>query len=259
MKLSSSFTFITFKALYSFQSPKTFMLFRILDPLIHYSFFAILALSIVGTKYLSFILIGNVAFYTASAVLFNSIFMFRWERHYKTLELNMAAPMATFKIILKKSLISMLDGLLIFFISTILISLIFSISFPLRSLPYLILIVLVMLFSLGCLSLLLAGLSLLFVNANLFLNIFLSLFQVLCGVNFSVSLLPKFLTKISNLLPLTHAIGLIRDLQKGIYINVWSYSVKEFIIGIFYFVLSLVFIGILENSAKKKGTLLKDS
>lgn len=254
-----SFTYLSYKSLYSFQTIRLLVLFRVLDPLLHYCFFATLAFSLVDYDFLTFVLLGNLIFVMAQTMIINLLSMFRTEKFLGTLELNVAAPKSLFIIILKKSVIPILDSLLIFLISMFLLTMIFNISFTYQSIPYIILTVIIGLFSLLGVSLLLSSFGLFYTNVNLFLNITLMILQVFCGVNFSTDLLPSILRNISYFLPTTHTIEAIRLIYKGNYENIMIILLNELMIGIIYFLISFASIKLMVEMSKRNGSLFKDA
>ena len=167
----NGFTYLSYKALYSFQTLQTFILFRILDPLFYYLLFATLATAIAGRDYLGYVLLGNIVFYVGRNMMLNYLAMFRTERQYGTLELNVAAPMSTFSLLIRKSVVPLLDSLFVFVLGLIIGKLIFNVSVPVDQWGNLILLIVVTMFSLLSFSLLFACLSLLFSNVNLFSKI----------------------------------------------------------------------------------------
>ncbi|CAM3772000.1 ABC transporter permease [Mesobacillus zeae] len=250
-----SFTFLSFKALYSYNSLKLFIFFRFLDPFIHYLFFAMITTSIVGSEYLTYVILGNIAFYTGRELFQNFISIFRYERRFGTLSLNVAAPLPTFVILIKKSVVPLLDSLFIFIISVLMAYVMFDVSFSWQSFWLLCGAGVIMVFALFGAALLIAGISLLFSNVNLFVNLLFAGFQLLCGVNFPVSLLPDFLQNISNILPLTHSVELIRDIQAGQNERIYHLALAELSIGAVYFIIAILLIGLMEKYAKQTGRL----
>jgi ABC-2 type transport system permease protein len=252
------FTYLSYKALYSYQTLRVFILFRILDPLMNLLFFALLAHALVGSDYLSFIVLGNVAYYTAHTIIINFMSMFRTEKRFGTLELNIAAPLSTVIIIIRKSVVPLLDGIFVFIIGLIIAYFLFGISFSNTSYGYLVLTSIVMIFALFSIALLFAGIALLFSNINLFLNLVLAFFQVFCGVNFSVTLFPSFLENFARILPLTHSIEALRYIHSGKFETISSLLVTEVRIGIVYLFFALIIIKIMESAAKRNGALLRN-
>lgn len=252
------FTYLSYKALYSYKSLKTFLLFRVLDPFLHYLFFAVIASFFVGSEYLQFIVIGNIAFYTTQVMLLNFIMMFRSERHYGTLELNVAAPMSTLFIVMRKSLVPLMDSLFVFISGLIIGKFFFGLSFDLSQMMNLVLILAVTMFSILSFCLLIGAFSLVFANVNLFLNLLLAALQIFCGVNFAITFLPDVLQYISQALPLTHSIEALRivyELGQG---SIYLLLLNEFIVGLVYLFLSIVLINVMEKIARKNGSLFKD-
>jgi len=141
-----NFTYLSYRSLYTIRDMKSLILFRIIDPLLHYMFFSILAISIIGTDYINFIIIGNTMFITAQTMIVNLLTMFRYEKLYGTIELNVVTPTAFIMIILRKSIIPIIDSLFIFIISIFLIAIFFNINLPIINLPYLALTIAVSLF-----------------------------------------------------------------------------------------------------------------
>lgn len=254
-----NFTYLSYRSLYTIRDIKSLILFRIIDPLLHYMFFSILAISIIGTDYINFIIIGNIMFITAQTMIVNLLTMFRYEKLYGTIELNVVTPTAFIKIILRKSIIPIIDSLFIFIISIFLIAIFFNINLPIINLPYLALTIAVSLFSLLGVSLIIAALGLLFSNVNLFLNLILSIFQIFCGVNFPTSYLPNFMEKISAVIPTTNAIQAIRLIYTNNNSNeVFNLLTKELFIGLIFFLFSIFLIHIMKYFALKKGAFFKD-
>ncbi|WP_053367900.1 ABC transporter permease [Bacillus sp. FJAT-27245] len=252
------FTNLSYKAVYSFQTLKLFVLFRIVDPIMQYVFFAALASSLVGSDYLQYVVIGQIAFYVCRTMMINFLNMFRMERRYGTLELNIASPTPTLLIIIRKGIVPLLDGLFVFIVGLLIGRFLFGLQAPLADLGLLILSIAVTLFSIICFSLLFASIGLLFSNVNLFLNISIAFFQVFCGVNFSVTVLPEPLENLARLMPLTHSIEALRSIYNLENNEIMPLLGTEFIIGIGYLIISITLVSIMEMLARRTGALFKD-
>lgn len=252
------FTNLSYKAIYSFQTIRLFILFRIVDPFMHYIFFATLASSLVGSDYLKYVVVGNIAYYTCQTIMINYMNMFRMERRYGTLELNIASPTPTLLIILRKGIVPLLDGLFVFIVGLIIGWILFDITMPTGNLDTLLMLILITMFSVISFSLLFASVSLLFSNVNLFLNISLAVFQVFCGVNFSVTLLPEPLELLARMLPLTHSIEALRSIYSLENYDVYHLLGKEIFIGVCYLIVSVFLVSVMEKLARRNGALLKN-
>lgn len=258
MVILNKFTFLTYKALYPYQSLKSFVIFRILDPIIHYIFFATLVSAVLGGEYLKYIVIGNVVFYTSQTMIINFMNMFRGERIYGTLELNIASPTPTFILIIRKSIVPIIDSLFVFLISLLSTKLMFNLSLPVTEVRNLLIITVTMIFSIFSFSLLFACLSLIFSNINLILNITLAILQIFCGVNYPVTILPDALESFSRILPLTHSIEAFRLIYMHETNSIYFLLFKEFIIGFCYLFMAIIFVSLMEKLARRNGSLFKN-
>lgn len=254
----NGFTYLSYKALYSFQTLQTFILFRILDPLFYYLLFATLATAIAGRDYLGYVLLGNIVFYVGRNMMLNYLGMFRNERQYGTLELNVAAPMSTFLLLFRKSVVPLLDSVFVFILGLLIGKMIFNVSVPIYQWGNLILLIVVTMFSLLSFSLVFACLSLLFSNVNLFSNLSISVLHVLCGVSFSVAFLPPSMEAVARLLPMTHSIEAIRTIYGIESFPIWNLLAREFIIGGSYLFVAFVIVNVMERLARRTGALFKN-
>jgi ABC-2 type transport system permease protein len=251
------FTYLSYKSQYSFQTLRLFILFRILDPLMNNLFYAALAVSLIGHEYLSYLVLGNMVFYTGQTIMMNFMSMFRMERRYGTLELNIASPMSTILIITKKAIVPLLDGLFVFIINLLIGHFLFGISMHIDEVINLLLIFVVTLFSLLSFSMVFASVSLVFSNVNLFLNLSTSILHILCGANFSVGIFPPWLEFVARLLPLTHSIEAMRSIYRLENFAIYPLLFKELCIGIAYLIIAVALINIMEKVARRNGALFK--
>jgi ABC-2 type transport system permease protein len=258
--MNTNFFTLSYKALYSYQNLKTYFVFRILEPLFHYLFFATMAYYIMGSEYLDFIIIGNVIFTMVHTMAINLTAMLRFDKIYGTLPYNIGSPTPTLAIISKRLLIPILDTLITFTLSALTVTLIFNISISLEMIIPLLLLILAIIFSLCGISMIVSSLGVLFKNVNLFINLFLGVFQIFCGVNFPLSVLPNSLEFISHLLPITNGLLGIREVlaNGGELMEIIPYFFYEVFVGVAFMVISLLTIHFLERASRKKGTLFFD-
>ncbi|MGG0720176.1 ABC transporter permease [Robertmurraya massiliosenegalensis] len=256
--LQGNFTFLTYKAVYSLQDIKSYLLFRALDPLMLYLFFATFGAAILGPEYIQFIIVGNVIFICGRTFLLSLIGMFLSERRLGTLGLNICSPTSTFNLIIRRLMIPFIDSLFVIVVSFLYAYVIFDVKIHLSIVPFLAMFIVVLLLSTGALSLVAASISLAFKNINLFTNVIIGLMQVLCGVYFPITLFPNAVQQISAWLPMTNTIIGIRNILEGeTFSQNLIYVGKEFLIGIILFGIAAILIKIMENIAKKTGALLE--
>jgi ABC-2 type transport system permease protein len=249
---------LSYKALYSYQDLKTYLTFRVLDPMLHYLFFALIGLSILGNSYLQYVIVGNIIFFTAQTLITNLIVIFRYERLFETLILNIASPISTFRIVLIRLIIPILDASLVLIISFSIAKLFFKINIQYLDIPIIMLYSIVMLFSLAGIALILASFGLVFRNVNLYLNLSLAVLLNFCGINFPTKLFPDMLEKITLFLPITNSLLAIRAVLDGKSVGeTYQYILIELILGVVYFTVALFLIKLLERISRENASLFK--
>jgi ABC-2 type transport system permease protein len=255
---NQNFTFLTFKAVHSLQDIKSYILFRALDPLLLYLFFSTMGAAILGTEYIQFIVIGNIVMVSARTYLTSLIGMFKYERQSGTLGLNIASSTSTLELVLRRLFIPFLDSLFVMIVSFLYAYFIFNVDITWSMIPSLFTFILAVLFSISAMTLIASSISLTFKNVNLFMNLVIGLMQIVCGVNFPISLFPGFVQSISMNLPMTNAILGIRNILEGASLSSnLSLLSKELLIGTVLFVIAYILIMVMENIAKKTGALLE--
>ncbi|WP_413385385.1 ABC transporter permease [Bacillus velezensis] len=252
-----SFLKLTFKALFPYSNITSYIIFKIIYPFFHYSFYACLAYAVGGLNYINFVLVGNLFFLISHSMITNLISMFRFERVFKTTPYLIGCSYTLFSLLSKRVILSILDSTILFVISLITFNIFFDLHINFCYLPLIFLILICTLFSLTWISLLLGCLAIFFKNVNLYLNLVLSVFQILCGVNFPIQLLPIQIQNISKVIPLTNSLFAFRELLNNSPLNlVITYLAKEFMIGVAYLIFSILFIKLIELLIRKKGILL---
>ncbi|MDM5335820.1 ABC transporter permease [Fictibacillus enclensis] len=249
---------ITWKAVFPIQDIKSYLAFRLVEPLIFYLFFAYMGAAILGTEYIQFIIIGNILFVLVKNNIYNLLQMFRYEKFVGTLSLNVSYQSRMVFLLLHRSYISILDSTLLFLISGLYARFVFGIEIPINKLGYLLISILILMITSVALGLIIAAVSLLMKDANLLLNLAISVVQIMCGVNFPLTSFPYILQKISLFMPLTNGIlGVRLILEAKEFTAYYPYLVKELIIGSALVLLALLLIKVMEHFAKEKGVLFE--
>ncbi|MCA1028646.1 ABC transporter permease [Cytobacillus kochii] len=258
--MSTNFFTLSYKALYSYQNVKTYLTFRVLEPLFHYLFFASMAYYIMGSEYLNFIVIGNVIYMMVHTLIINITVMLRFDKIYGTLPYNIGSPTSTLAIMFKRLLIPIIDTILTFIISSLTVFFIFNIKIEFEMIFPLLLLIITIIFSLCGIGIIISGLGVVFKNVNLFLNLSLGLFQIFCGVNFPLSVLPNGIETIARCIPFTNGLLGIREvITNSAEMNtVLPYIYFEISIGVVTFIISIFVIKTLEILSRKKGVLFFD-
>lgn len=88
------------------------------------------------------------------------------------------------------------------------------------------------------------------------LNLITSILMVLCGANFPISQLPKGVIWISEIIPLSRSIKAANMLFAEIDISIFYHLLaREVVVGLLYFIFSLMMIKIIEKVAIKNASL----
>lgn len=83
------------------------------------------------------------------------------------------------------------------------------------------------------------------------------LLMIFCGINYPLTILPKFMQKIAYFLPTTNGILAIRELTYKGTLNATFFSclINELLIGILYLFIGFFVMKVLIRISLKKGTL----
>lgn len=258
--MDKNLSYLTFKALYTDQNPFKFLIFKALDPIIHYLFFVLIAITVLGKEYIEFIIIGNIVFYIASTNITSFMVIFRMERNFGTLEYNVSSPTSVLLLIIKRSIIPIFNSLFIMLISFIFAYYVFDISIHTRNIVYVLTCILGILFSVSSFSLIVSSFGLVFRNVNLYINSIIGVLQIFCGINFPVDLLPDILGKIAYMLPITNGLFALRQIIDGKeFLDVSIYLLYELSIGVVLLFIGIIFIKAMEKLALKNGSLFKSN
>lgn len=256
--MNKNLSFLTFKALYTKQKPLEFLIFQALDPIIHYLFFALIAITVLGKEYIEFIIIGNIVFYIGTTNIINFMMIFRMERNFGTLEYNVSSPTSVLQLIIKRSIIPIFNSLFIMLISCIFAYYVFEITIDTKNILYVVACIFGIYFSVISFSLIVSSFGLVLRNVNLYINSILGLIQIFCGINFPVDLLPNFLQKLAHILPITNGLLVLRQVIDGKdFSDVSNYLLYEYLIGAVLLFIGIVLIKVMEKLALKNGSLLK--
>jgi ABC-2 type transport system permease protein len=172
--------------------------------------------------------------------------------------LNIASSTSTLELILRRLFIPFLDSLFVMIVSLMYAYFIFNVDITWSMIPSLFLFIIAVLFSISAMTLIASSISLTFKNVNLFMNLVIGMMQIVCGINFPITLFPTVIQSISMNLPMTNTILGIRNILEGATLqsNI-SLLYKEVLIGAVLFIMAYILIMVMENIAKKTGALLE--
>ena len=248
-----SYSWYTYLALFSWLSPQTYLVLKILAPITQVLFFTLLGRATGGDP--SYYVIGNATQLAATSGIFGIIQVFVTERRMGTLPHLMMTPTNSAVTLYARGLFLIFDGLTSVFAGLIVGVVFFGLTFPHVSVAYVLIALLVTSFSVSALGLVLGVMGLIGTDLNLLLNIALAVLLVICGVEFPVTDLPVPIQAISQLLPLTHGLIAVRAAFAGRVVDVFTPLVWEFIVGLGYLILGYVLFSYVERLSRAHATL----
>lgn len=246
----------TFKGLYSSVSVVTFILFKVMNPVLQVLFFSLVAAHAYGRDNIMPYIIGNSFVLCSSNAFFGAGATLIAERSMGTLKNIIAAPCNKFEVFTSKGLFHIIEGLFTVIIGFITGIVFLNLKFSVSYIPVMLLIILVSMFSACSMGLLIGSIGLLTRDINLLLNMAAMSLMALCGVNFPVERLPIALRYLSNILPLTHGLKGARVLMEGGGSStIYSLIITELVIGVAYCIIAYITFSIMERMAKIKSTI----
>lgn len=245
---------MSYKALFTWLEPKTYATSCVLLPLFQILFFATLGRFTGGEETVRYVVIGNSIQIMSVAAIVGSVQVIAQERQEGTLQFVLGTPASRVLMISGRMVMPILDGMVKVFMGFLVGILLFDISVPAECVPQLILVVLMTSFGMVGFGLLVGTLGLIFRDVNLLPNAFYFVLLVLCGVNFPVEKLPVFAQYTSRIFPLTYGTSSVREII-GSGTVALSALFMCVLLGVVYLVLSVVLFRLLEEQAKKYGTL----
>ncbi|NOY97913.1 MAG: ABC transporter permease [Chloroflexi bacterium] len=247
---------LSYRALFAWLRPVTYLASKVVAPLSYMLFFVFLGAYATGKDNASFYVIGNAVQMAASSGIFGVTMSIGGDRWAGTLPYLFGTPANRLAMFVGRAFVHILDGILGVVLGlawgVLLLGLDLSKTDPLA----LGLTILITTFSTSGLGLLLGCLSLItrnvmFVNNTVFFSLLL-----LSGANIEVTNLPAWAQNISWSLPLTRGIAAAREIIAGSELSqVASLLGMETLLGVVYILLGYALFRWFEFQAKRRGTL----
>ncbi len=235
---------------------KGYLIFRIVNPFFQMLFFCTVASYVYGTDNISPWVIGNALTLCYFSAFFGVGQTFISERSQGTLKTILSAPTSTIHIVLPRVVMQAADALVSVAVGFITGAVFFGFTIPLDVLFPCLVIIIVATFSAMGLGLLIGSFALLTRDINMLLNVFSMVLIALTGANFHVALLPMPLQWISNCLPLTRGIQLMRLVVQGeSFVANQHLLFQEAALGILFFIIGFGVFKIVEQLSIKHATL----
>jgi ABC-2 type transport system permease protein len=224
----------SYRALYAWQTIGPYMSGKVAFPIAQMLFFLYLG-RMAGVENPIYIVIGNILLLPATNGVAGVSMTISGEREFRTLPYLIASPAPRGPLFLGRSLVHIVDGMLSTIAALILGILFFHIDLSHSNLTLTGLCILLISVTSCGLGLLLGSLSLRTREAWTITSMVSILLYILCGVNFPVNVLPKFLQAISYCLPLTRGIQAARLAMDGAgWSTISRLFIGEMLIGLVY-------------------------
>ena len=249
-------TILSYRALFAWLRPVTYMASKIIMPLAQMFFFVFLGSYATDGKGTDFYVIGNAIQITAISGIFGVTFSVGGDRDAGTLPYLFGTPANRFMIFFGRAFMHVIDGAIGVVIALTWGVLLMGLDLSRTDLPALGLTILITTFSTCGLGLLMGCLSLLTANVMFVNNFVYFSLLIFSGANVAISSLPAWMQAVSNILPLTRGIAASRALVAGGNLgDVSLLLLSEMGIGLMYGLLGYFLFSWFETQAKQKGTL----
>jgi ABC-2 type transport system permease protein len=249
-------TLLSYKALFAWLRPVTYMASKVLMPLAQMFFFVFLGSYATGGSNTDFYIIGNAIQITAVSGIFGVTFSVGGDRDAGTLPYLFGTPANRFLIFFGRAFMHIIDGFIGVVIALIWGVLLMGLDLSRTDMPALAITILIATFSTCGLGLLMGCLSLLTANVMFVNNFVYFSLLVFSGANVEVASLPGWMQFLSSILPLTRGIAAARALAAGAsFSDISPLLISEFGIGLIYGLLGYFLFSWFETQAKQRGTL----
>lgn len=247
----------SFKGLYGFLRPETYILVKIVNPVFQVICFSLIARHAYGNADITPYIIGNAFALCVYNAFFGVGVNLISERGMGTLKIFMASPCNKFNGLVSKSLFHIIDGAFTVLIGILTGVTFFKVRLTLDIIPLFILCLFAAMFTACAMGLFIGSIGLVTRDINLLLNLSSMLIMALSGINFPVEKLPAWLQGVSSILPLTNALSGVKVLLINGQANnlVYGFILKEFVLGIIFSIIAYIALKIMERLAKVKASL----
>lgn len=252
-QLFVSYAWYSYRALFTWLTPGSYLTLKILNPVTQVLFFTLLGKFSGGDP--SYYIIGNSTQLAVTTGIFGMILVISTERSMGTLPQLMMTPTTSAFMFYGRSLFLVFDGLTSVAVGFLAGALLFHLTFDHVNWLWFAIALLTTSFAVSGLGLTLGVMGLVGVDLNLLLNIALAVLLVICGVNFPIAALPQPIQWLAYCLPLTHGLMAVRTIFTGQTTDVIQNVGWEALIGCIYMVLGYAMFTYFEYLARQKGSL----
>jgi ABC-2 type transport system permease protein len=245
---------LQYVALFSWATPIGYLSYKIVLPLAQLTFFFYLGRFGGGARAASFAVLGNALQLIAINAIYGVVQAVAIEREFGTLPILLGSPANRAATFLGRAFVHVLDGTFGVFLALVVAAVLFRVDFTHADLPVLALSVVLIALTTSGLGLAFGSLALIMRDIWVFSNTIYYLLLVLCGINFSLTLLPGWVRAISYSIPLTRGVEAAREAVAGASIgDVSGLLLGEVLVGAAYAAVGYALFRLLERQARRGG------
>jgi ABC-2 type transport system permease protein len=247
--------YFSYRALFNWQSPRFYVPTMLAGPAFQVLFFAYLGrYSRVGND--AFYVVGNAVQVSGMSGVFGVAITVGGERWTQTLAPLLATPANRMALFLGRALPHILNGFVVSAFGFAVGRLLLDFHPAPSTIPELAVVVLLSTASCTAFGLVVGALGLRWRDVFTIANPAYFLMLLFCGVNVSLSALPKWMQVIGSGMPLTHGIAAARRVAAGASLSsvnglIW----KEALIAVCYFAAAYVLLRVFEAEGRRRATL----
>lgn len=246
---------LSFRQAYSTMAPLSYILFLLVRPISQVLFWGLAARFATGNTDVTFQLVGNAVQVCALSGLFTTGEMLMLERRGGTLSLVTLTTRNKFLVFSGRALVIGMHGLVTTVVALAAGIAVFGMDLSHVNIWGLALALTITVLSTSCLGVALGSIGLILTDINLVGNILAVALMVICGIQFPVSQLPKWLQLIAYSFPMTRGADAARLAVAGVDSTFWSLLAGELVVGMIWLAAGHFLYRYLEYRARVRGTL----
>lgn len=247
---------LSYKALFGMLNPKVYILVMILNPLSQLLFFCMLVKYVYGGEGLAGYIASNALLLCVMSSVFGMMTVVTSDRGMGTLPIVMATPAHKGLLFLSRSIPHIINGAFTACLGLLFGIMIFQVAIPVSALLPLVSIWVVSIFSACALGLILGSCSFWTPSMHLLSNLLASTLLLLSGANYSVQVMPDWMSNVAYFFPLTRGVELTKAIvNEGDTSMLLPLLTEEFLLGCVFFAISIISIRYAEHLARTKGSM----
>lgn len=245
-----------YKDIFAIYGISGYIMFKLINPFFHMMLYTMIARYVYGETDIDTWVIGNAMILCSFTAFFSVGQVFIRERWQGTLGLLVNAPTKMTSIVMPRVVVLLIDSFISIGVGFAVGVLFFGLNLVGISWMLILVIITIAIIATFGLGILIGVFGLLTRDIFLLLNFCSYILIALTGVNFYVDLLPEPLQFVSNCLPLTRSIDILRKLMAGsLYIDFDYLLWSELGIGVLYMIVALLLYRHIEKRAMKTATI----